>query len=175
MIKPTELEQKRRLPTTAPKKVSQSATPQPVDVSISGYFYVVNLGKPNQPDYHHVGKDRRCTCGQGLACPAVKAVIDYLQTGGERTPEMPAGFFPVAPQTCPICGSATSYLQELDSPHRGAGWICASGGKSHYWEAHVRVLQENLKKNPWLIPPIYAPDGQVLYPGIHRSEVISET
>jgi hypothetical protein len=175
MIKPSLLEQKKETDPFGKQRVAPPVVPQSIPVFISGYFYVVNLGEPEQPDFHHVGTDHRCTCAKGASCPAVKAVSEYLRNGGEHADEIPAGFYPVVPQVCPICGAGTSYLAELDNPHRGAGWICAKGGKSHYWEAHVRVLQENLKKNPWLIPPIYAPDGQLLHPGVRRSEVISET
>jgi len=175
MIEPGMHDQKKGGDTRVSKRIEQPAIPQQSPIFISGYFYVVDFGKPNQPDYHHVGKDQRCTCEKGAACPAVKAVAEYLRNGGERAPDLPAGFYPVAPQVCPICGASTTYLAELDSPHRGAGWSCTTGGKSHYWQAHVQVLSENLKRNPWLIPPIYAPDGQVLHPGVRRSEVISET
>ncbi len=38
----------------------------------------------------------------------VQAVAANLKDGGERAPEPPPGFFPVAPQTCPVCGADVS-------------------------------------------------------------------
>ncbi len=67
-------------------------------VRVSGYFYAVDLGPEVRPQYHYVGKDRRCTCGLGADCPAVLAVVDHLRGGGERAPDVPCGYFPVVPR-----------------------------------------------------------------------------
>jgi hypothetical protein len=139
------------------------------------YFYRVVFNPDIRPQTHLVGKDKRCTCGLGADCPAVVAVANYLKAGGERAPDPPAGFYSVAPQTCPVCGAATYYFPNLNSKHRGAGWICVMGGKAHYWEAHVRVLRTHLAENPWIFPPVLAPDGEVLYPGLKRDDLIIES
>jgi hypothetical protein len=44
-----------------PKQVAGQALCQQAKVPVSGYFHVVNLGPDVHPQYHHVGKDRRCT------------------------------------------------------------------------------------------------------------------
>ena len=144
-------------------------------VSVSGYFYLVDLGPDTRPQHHHVGKDRRCTCGLGLDCPAVLAVVDYLRAGGERAPEVPTGYYPVTPQTCPICGAQTCYVPGLTSHSRGAGWACVRGGKAHYWRAHINSWRQDLAENPWIYPPVLTADSTVLYPGLKRDEIINES
>jgi hypothetical protein len=170
---------------TTPKQIKIADLPVPrlaegqvfcqqATVSVSGFFYAVDLGPEVRPRYHHVGKDRRCTCRLGADCPAVQAVADYLRAGGERAPDVPSGFYPVAPQTCPICGAQTRYVPGLTSHSRGAGWACVRGGKAHYWQAHTNSLRQSLAENPWIYPPVLAPDGTVLYPGLKRDEIITE-
>lgn len=153
-------------------------------VTISGYFYAVDFGPGEHPQHHRVGKDRNCTCRLGGGCPAVTAVADYLRAGGERTPDPPAGYYPVAPTECPICGAETVFDNHLSSKHRGAGWRCRRGGAHHYWQTHINVLRQRLEENPWLFPPVVVRDGkqikaydgilpqdQVLYSGVKRAEI----
>jgi hypothetical protein len=101
--------------------------------------------------------------------------MEYLRGGGERAPDVPSGFFPVAPQACPICGAETYYVPDLTSRRRGAGWACVKGSEAHYWLAHVKSLRKALASNPWVFPPVVAEDGQVLYPGLKRDEIITES
>jgi hypothetical protein len=144
-------------------------------VRVSGYFYAVEFGPDIYPQSHRVGKDRRCTCGLGPDCPAVSAVADYLRAGGERAPDIPSGFYPVAPQRCPICRAETYYVPDLTSRHRGAGWACVQGSETHYWLAHVNSLRQSLAENPWIYPPVHDSTGKVLYPGLRRDELIAES
>jgi len=144
-------------------------------VTISGYFYAVDFGPDVRPQHHRMGKDKRCTCSLGEDCPAVLAVADYLKAGGERAPEPRAGYYPVAPQSCPICGAETYYYPELNSKRRGVGWACVKGRGTHYWLAHVAVLSKAFANNPWVYPPVYAADGTVLYPGLKREDVTPAT
>jgi hypothetical protein len=171
----TTLKQIKKTDLPVPRPAEGQAMCQQATVSVSGYFYVVNLGPDVHPQHHHVGKDRRCTCGMGADCPAVKAVAEYLRAGGERAPDVPSGFFPVAPQACPICGAETYYVPDLTSRRRGAGWACVKGSEAHYWLAHVDSLRKSLAANPWVYPPVYAEDGRVLYPGLKRDEIITES
>jgi len=171
----TTLKQIKNTDLPVPRPAEGQAMCQQAAVSVSGYFYVVNLGPDVHPQHHHVGKDRRCTCGIGADCPAVKAVAEYLRAGGERAPDVPSGFFPVAPQACPICGAETYYVPDLTSRRRGAGWACVKGSEAHYWLAHVASLRKALAANPWIYPPVYAEDGRVLYPGLKRDEIITES
>ncbi len=156
------------------KDASLQILRQDARVMVSGYFYAVDFGHDAHPGQHRVGKDRRCSCPLGPACPAVLAVVDHLKAGGERAPDPPPGYFPVAPAICPVCGAEAYYDSTLSSKRRGAGWACASGGVSHYWQAHTKVLREQFANNPWVFPPVIAPDGKVLYPGLRRDEVITE-
>jgi hypothetical protein len=163
---------------TTPKQIKDADLQvfcQQAVVSVSGYFYVADLGPEVHPQYHHVGKDRRCTCGLGADCPAVKAVADYLRAGNERAPDVPSGYYPVVPQVCPICGSQAYYVPSLNSKRRGAGWTCIQGGKAHYWQAHTNSWRQDLAENPWIYPPVLATDGTVLYPGLKRDEIITES
>jgi hypothetical protein len=163
---------------TTPKQIQEvdvKALRQDALVSVSGYFYVVDFGPGVRPRHHYVGKDRRCTCGLGADCPAVLAVADYLRAGGARAPDVPSGFYPVAPQVCPICEAETYYVPSLNSKRRGAGWACAKSGESHYWLAHVNSLRQRLAENPWIFRPVVAPDDRVLYPGLRRDDLITES
>ncbi|MBM3126256.1 MAG: hypothetical protein FJZ87_14495 [Chloroflexi bacterium] len=156
------------------KEASLQILRQDARVTVSGYFYAVDFDDSVDSGQHRVGKDRRCTCPLGTACPAVLAVADYLKEGGKRAPDPPPGYFPVAPAVCPVCGAEAYYDSRLNSKRRGAGWACTKGGVSHYWQAHGKVLQELFAKNPWVFPPVIGPDGKVLYPGLRRDEVITK-
>ncbi len=154
---------------------------QEVKVTLSGYFYAVDFGPGMRPQHHRVDKHRRCSCYLGEACPAVQAVADYLRAGGERAPDPPPGYYPVAPVACPICGAATIFDNSLSSKRRGAGWRCTKGGAGHYWQAQVKVLKEKAAANPWIFPPVVVRGGrqinawdgiqtgdQVLYSGVPK-------
>jgi hypothetical protein len=161
-------------PQNCIKDVNLQALRQDARVTVIGYFYAVDFGYGVRPQQHRVGKDKRCTCPLGADCPAILAVTDYLRAGGERAPDPPPGYFPIAPAACPICGAETYCAPGLNSKRRGAGWACVKGGKSHYWQAHVDVLRRLLAKNPWLFPPVFSLDGRVLYPGLRREEVVTQ-
>lgn len=156
------------------KEVNLQALHEDARVLVTGHFYAVDFGNDVDLRAHRVGKDRRCTCSTGEDCPAVLAVMDYLKAGGERAPDPPPGYFPVAPATCSVCGAEAYYVADLNSKRRGAGWACVVGGVSHYWQAHTKVIRELLAKNPWVFRPVIAPNGTVLYPGLRRDEVITE-
>ena len=142
-------------------------------VCVSGYLYQVDFGLSVQIRLHTVDRRKRCTCGLGASCPAVLAVIEYLAEGGAEPPEPPDGFFALAPLDCPVCGAPACFDQQLCSRRRGAGWKCSQGGAGHYWRYHFSILAERIKANPWLFPPVTAPDGTLLYPGLLRSDVIT--
>jgi hypothetical protein len=91
------------------------------------------------------------------------------------------------PAKCPICGSQTAYEAKNSSKRRGVGWRCLKGGTAHYWERMGQVLASKFAQNPWLFPPLVVREGkqtlvwdgiqdgdQVLYPGIRRSEMITD-
>jgi hypothetical protein len=160
------------------KQITESdlqALRQQATVSVSGYFYSVNLGPEVRPQHHYVGKDRRCTCRLGADCPAVLTVVGYLRAGGERAPDVPFGYFPVSPQVYLISGAEMYYVPDLSSKRCGAGWACVKGSEAHYWLAHVNVLRKTLVGNPWIYPPVFAADGQVVYPGLKRDDIITES
>jgi hypothetical protein len=160
-------------------------------VTIAGYFYRVDFCNGDEikgslhKSIHRVSKEKCCSCYRGVDCPAVKAVAAYLKEGGERAPDPPPGFFPVAPSACPICGKDTIYDPPLDSREGGAGWRCIAAGSRHYWEAHVSVLKQNFAANPWHFPPVVIREGVrvlaydgilegdvVLYPGVLRADLV---
>ncbi len=178
--------------------VTECRTKSPLDellvsavVTIAGYFYRVDFSNGDEIKgnlhtiTHRVSKEKRCSCYLGVDCPAVSAVAAYLKAGGERAPDPPPGFFPVAPSTCPICGKETINDPSLDSRERGAGWRCIAGGSRHYWETHVSVLKQNFAANPWHFPPVVMREGVrvlaydgilegdvVLYPGVLRADLV---
>ena len=162
-----------------PKTVLQDAI-----VRLSGYFYAVDLGPDVHPRSHHVGKNRRCSCALGSACPAVSIVATYLRNGGERTPDPPHGFYPEAPECCPICGAPAYFEPKLTNKRRGAGWGCSKTGEKHYWTDRTRIMKEARAANPWRFPPVVVRAGEqinawdgiisgdrVLYPGLLRAEI----
>ncbi len=153
-------------------------------VQLSGYFYTVDLGPDVHPRQHYVGKNRRCACALGADCPAVSAVSAYLRSGGERAPDPPHGFYPEAPERCPICGAPAYFEPKLTNRRRGAGWGCSKTGEKHYWRDRSRIIQEALAANPWRFPPVVVrageqinawdgiiPGDKVLYPGVLRDEI----
>ena len=117
-------------------------------VMVNGYFYAVNLGADVRPQHHRVRINGECTCSLGRNCPAVQAVQMYLQDGGPRAERPPLGFYPVAPAKCPVCHSQVYFDSALSSRARGAGWVCVTGGKSHYWQhrAHISMMRNRLAK-----------------------------
>jgi hypothetical protein len=140
------------------------------------YFYRVDFGPDVRPQQHIVSHDLYCSCRLERDCIAVTAVKHYLQKEGGPPAQTPRpGYFPVAPQRCPMCGARARYDPRLSSRQRGAGWSCAKGRQSHYWEAQLQALRENLAKNPWILPPVVAPDGRVLAPGLKREDLITES
>lgn len=156
-------------------------------IHISGYHYVVDFGPDVLPRYHYVTKERRCTCPRGADCPAVPAVADYLRKGGERAPEPPHGYYPYAPEKCPVCGAPAYFEPGLSSKRRGAGWGCSKTGWKHYFRDRSRIIQEALAMNPWRFPPVVIRAGQqinawdgilptdeVLYPGVLRADLVTE-
>ncbi|MGA7192868.1 MAG: hypothetical protein WBW94_04490 [Anaerolineales bacterium] len=117
-------------------------------VMVTGYFYAVNLGADVRPQHHRVAINGECTCSLGQSCPAVKAVQEYLTEGGPRAARPPYGFYPIAPAKCPVCKSSVRFDLSLSSRARGAGWACATGGKSHYWQhrAYISIMRGRLAK-----------------------------
>ncbi len=124
------------------KKIDDPAA----SIQISGFFYVVDFGADVTPRYHHVGKNAVCNCALGENCPAVQQVKTYLDEGGKRAPEPRPGFYPVPPRRCPICKAEVAADHNLGSPKRGMGWRCVDGGKSHYWQRQVAVLQAQFQR-----------------------------
>jgi hypothetical protein len=156
-------------------------------IRVSGYHYVVDFGPDVRPRHHYVNKERRCTCLRGTDCPAVSAVADYLRKGGERAPEPPHGFYPYAPEKCPVCGAPAYFEPKFSSKRRGAGWGCSKTGWVHYFHDRTRIIREALALNPWRFPPVVIRDGQqinawdgtlpsdtVLYPGLLRADLVTD-
>jgi len=106
------------------------------------FFYQVDFGPDVRPQVHIVSHDLYCTCALEADCPAVTAVKVHLQRGLCEPAKMPRpGYFPTAPHRCPVCGARAGYNPRLSSPWRGAGWSCAQGGVSHYWQHQATALQ----------------------------------
>lgn len=152
-------------------------------VTVIGYFYAVDFGPGVRQQHHRVGKNAVCTCYLGEHCPAVDVVRGYLAAGGEKAPDPPPGYYPVAPNKCPICGAECVADTSLSTRNRGVGWRCTKGGKGHYWKRMGQHLAQKFKENPWLFPPVVVRDGhqvnayggilpsdQVLYPGVLRAD-----
>jgi hypothetical protein len=117
-------------PRPLSEQLEQLLKTETVVAAFTGY-YLVTFPEPVTPRRHLVLKSRVCTCAAGANCPAVLAVADYLQAGGERAADVPAKH--LIPEACPRCGGAVKFEPRLCSPARGAGWVCAAGGEAHYW------------------------------------------
>ena len=111
---------------------------------------------------HHVGKDKRCTCG-GTArrpCRHIRAVADYLRAGGERAAEKHSSLplreqgslsspTAVTPATCPICNAPVV--------REGRGrWRCPNDS-SHYfqWRGEQGVRQFLTQRHPNKVGAFY--------------------
>jgi len=155
-------------------------------VSVDGHAYRVDFGPQVSPRIHFVGKDKVCSC-QEPGCPAIEAVRQYLAGGGERAPEVPFDYMPVAPLACPICGQPAYFEARLSNRTHGAGWGCSEKGERHYWIWRTELIKRYAAINPWRFPPvvirgdqgqIHAWDGirpsdAVLYPGLRRDEILT--
>jgi hypothetical protein len=112
----------------------------PTNVSVVGYSYRVEWLMGVSPQFHHVGKNKICQCVLGSKCPSIQRVRDYLDDGGERAPDYPEDYWPVAPRECPICGKPCEEYEFLDFHPHGMGWKCSIGGSLHYWEARLNPI-----------------------------------
>lgn len=152
-------------------------------VSVDGYAYRVDFGPQVSPRIHYVSKDKTCSC-QESGCPAIEAVRQYLASGGERAPEVPFDYMPLAPSVCPICGKPAYFEARLSSRKRGAGWGCSARGEKHYWAWRTEIIKQYAAINPWRFPPVVVRDGRqinawdgirlsdvVLYQGLRRDEI----
>lgn len=142
----------------APSVILDSCYPQ---VSVQGFQYLVDFGPGETIRFHHVNKNKTCSCDMPF-CEAVEVVRQYLQAGGQRAPE------PVTKPTCPICGSKTYLDRNWDGKYtKSTGWRCEKGGLRHFLEAKSERIKKQLAENPWLIPPVPG------YPGVKRDEVMT--
>ena len=174
------------IPSVSVRELDPKIAAREAVVQVSGYFYAVDLGLDMRPRSHYVGKDKRCSCPLGPDCPAVPAVVTYLRKGGLRAPDPPHGYYPLAPERCPVCGAPAYFEPKLSSKRRGAGWGCSKAGEKHYWRDRTRILKEAFAANPWRFPPVVVRAGEqlnawdgilpgdiVLSPGLLRADIIS--
>ena len=174
------------IPSVSVRELDPKIAAREAVVQVSGYFYAVDLGPDVRPRSHYVGKDKRCSCPLGPDCQAVPAVVTYLRKGGLRAPDPPHGYYPLAPERCPVCGAPAYFEPKLSSKRRGAGWGCSKAGEKHYWRDRTRILKEAFAANPWRFPPVVVRAGEqlnawdgilpgdiVLYPGLLRADIIS--
>lgn len=154
-------------------------------VSVDGYAYRVDFGPQVSPRIHFVSKDKACSC-QEPGCPAIESVRQYIAGGGERPPEVPFDYMPLAPAACPVCGSPACFEARLSSRKRGAGWGCSARGEKHYWAWRMEIIKRCADINPWRFLPVVLRDGQqiyawdgvqasdaVLYSGLRRDEILT--
>ena len=151
----------------------QTGVDTPTTITADGYFYLVDFGENVHPRVHRVGKNGKCTCYLGQHCPAVDEVADHLKDGGERAPDPPAGYYPMLPACCPICGADVQLDTTLSSKKRGVGWRCANGGSLHYWQRMTDALRISRETNSWAIPPV-VDDDWIVYPGVHRDGIVTD-
>lgn len=141
------------------KKIEKDSVLKDALVHITGYFYIVDVGPILLPRAHSINKSRKCSCSLGADCPAVAVVIKYLKDGGERTPEVPAGYYAEVPECCPVCGSKTFAEPKLCRPWRGEGWICAKGGEAHFRKDCMKFVAQAMSKKVYRFPPVVVRDG----------------
>lgn len=127
-------------------------------VSLEGPAYRV-IFKLDPEEKHLVQKNCTCSCGE-KDCFAIKAVETYLREGGKRAPDL------LPP--CPICGGSTVRNSKWDGKYtKELGWLCLNGGLSHFLQAKRLRIQENIAKNPYILPP--AED----YAGVKREDILT--
>jgi len=101
-----------------------------------GYYYV-QMVNSNRIRTHLVGKDKHCSCGGNAKrqCSHIRAVAEYLQSGGEPAPTSTTEFVhdskPVKEihtfqKACPICGASLSN-------RKNGFWRCVDDS-SHYFQ-----------------------------------------
>ena len=131
-------------------------------VTVYGSAYRVIF--PRERLVHYVDKGKTCSCGQ-RDCIAISSVAVYLRNGGRRAPD--------ALKNCPICGARIEPDHVWDGKYtHQPGWRCQKGGVSHFLEAKANRIQKQLAQNPWIIPPVVQ-DGQCIFAGIRREEIMS--
>src|SRR4030042_1577874 len=83
----------------------QGFTKRPIRIMVVGYRYKVDFGPSVKPQVHLVDQQKHCSCELDTACPAIKAVAEYLCNGGRPDPAP----FPARPP----CGAETFHDRGL--------------------------------------------------------------
>jgi hypothetical protein len=110
-----------------------------VRIMVVGYRYKVDLGPSVKPQVHLVDQHHHCSCELGNTCPAIKAVEEYLNSGGQRAQEL------LPP--CPICGAETFRDRDWDNKYTlELGWRCSVGGLTHYLQAKTEKIKEAFRR-----------------------------
>ena len=111
----------------------------PIRIMVVGYRYKVDFGPSVKPQVHLVDQQQHCSCELDTACPAIKAVAEYLRNGGKRAPE------PLPP--CPICGAETFHDRDWDNKYtHELGWRCTTGGLTHFLQAKTEKIKEAFRR-----------------------------
>jgi hypothetical protein len=110
-----------------------------VRIMVVGYRYKVDFGPSVRPQVHLVDQHQHCSCELHAACPAVKAVEVYLNSGGQRALEL------LPP--CPICGAETFRDRDWDNKYTlELGWRCSVGGLTHFLQAKTEKIKEAFRR-----------------------------
>jgi len=114
-------------------------TKHPIRIMVVGCRYKVDFGPSVKPQVHLVDQQQHCSCELDTACPAIKAVVEYLRNGGQRAPE------PLPP--CPICGAETYRDRDWDNQYtHELGWRCTVGGLTHFLQAKTERIKEAFRR-----------------------------
>jgi hypothetical protein len=114
-------------------------TKRPTRIMVVGYLYKVDFGPSVRPQVHLVDQHQHCSCELDTACPAIKAVEEYLNNGGQRALE------PLPP--CPICGAETFRDRDWDNKYtHELGWRCTAGGLTHFLQAKTEKIKEAFRR-----------------------------
>jgi hypothetical protein len=117
----------------------QGFTKRPIRIMVVGYRYKVDFGPSVKPQVHLVDQQKHCSCELDTACPAIKAVAEYLRNGGKRAPEL------LPP--CPICGAETFHDRDWDNQYtHELGWRCTAGGLTHFLQAKTEKIKEAFRR-----------------------------
>lgn len=145
------------------QKIEKGSELKDATVRISGYFYLVDVGPSFIPQAHSINKSRRCSCTLGVDCPAIPVVMKYLKDGGERSPDVPQGYYAEVPEVCPICGAKTFAEPKLCRTWRGEGWICAVGGEAHFRQDCMKFVAKVMGKKVYRFPPVVIRAGEQVF------------
>ena len=128
-----------QLVRTKPDPFILAAQGTPPTVTPRLGYYTVVFPAYVRPGTHLVRKDRTCMCDLGKDCPAVQAVVAFLQKGGTRAPES---------RSLPVLSAANLYTTLLSRP------ISLKRYSSEFWVSRTSWSDSDFRTSAFSIPQV---------------------